>query len=52
MYSSCLLIDTFNLTLPETMYEKFVEKMVEKAQNRILGDPYDPNTNHGPQVCQ
>lgn len=38
------------LYVQETMYEKFVEKMVEKAQNRILGDPYDPKTNHGPQI--
>ncbi|KAL5257650.1 hypothetical protein ACHWQZ_G012540 [Mnemiopsis leidyi] len=35
----------------DTMYEKFVERMVQKAQqDRILGDPYDPRTNHGPQI--
>jgi len=35
----------------ETLYEKFVQRMVEKAQKeRILGDPFDPMTNHGPQI--
>ena len=38
------------LYVQEGIYEKFVERMVEKAQARVLGDPFDPKTTHGPQV--
>ena len=34
----------------EGIYEKFVKRMVEKAEARVLGDPFDPKTNHGPQI--
>lgn len=38
------------LYVQESIYDHFVERMVEKAQHRVLGDPYDPSTNHGPQI--
>ncbi|AUT01327.1 betaine-aldehyde dehydrogenase [Nostoc sp. CENA543] len=31
-------------------YDEFVAKTVEKAKNRIVGDPFDSNTQQGPQV--
>lgn len=34
----------------EGIYEEFVKKSAERAQRRILGDPFDESTDHGPQV--
>jgi aldehyde dehydrogenase (NAD+) len=34
----------------ETIYERFVEKSVTRAQRRRVGDPFDPATEQGPQV--
>jgi aldehyde dehydrogenase (NAD+) len=31
-------------------YDKFVEKSVARAKKRTVGDPFDPNTEQGPQV--
>ena len=31
-------------------YEEFVEKSVARAKKRTVGDPFDPNTEQGPQV--
>ena len=35
----------------EEIYESFVEKCRNLAQNRIVGDPWDAMTMQGPQVC-
>ncbi len=32
------------------IYDEFVAKSVELAKNRIVGDPFDPMTEQGPQV--
>lgn len=34
----------------EGIYDEFVRKSAERAQRRILGDPFDESTDHGPQV--
>ena len=34
----------------ESIYDEFVKKAVEKAQKRVIGDPFDANTQAGPQV--
>nr|GME06703.1 aldehyde dehydrogenase family 2 member C4-like [Ipomoea batatas] len=34
----------------EGIYDKFVEKVVEKAKAKVVGDPFDPNVQQGPQV--
>jgi len=31
-------------------YDEFVERSVTRARNRTVGDPFDPNTEQGPQV--
>jgi aldehyde dehydrogenase (NAD+) len=36
----------------ETIYERFVEKTIARAQKRIVGDPFDPITELGPLVDQ
>ena len=33
-------------------YDEFVEKSVERAKKRTVGDPFDKNTEQGPQVDQ
>lgn len=38
------------LFVDEKCYDEFVAKSVEKAQSRIVGDPFDSNTQQGPQV--
>ena len=35
----------------EDIYEEFVKRSVELAKKRVIGDPFDPNTEAGPQVC-
>ena len=32
------------------IYDEFVAKSVELAKKRVVGDPFDPNTEQGPQV--
>ncbi|XP_076954444.1 aldehyde dehydrogenase family 2 member C4-like [Bidens hawaiensis] len=34
----------------EGIYDKLVEKLVEKARTWVVGDPFDPSTRQGPQV--
>lgn len=34
----------------EGIYDAFVKKLVEKAKAWIVGDPFDPQVRHGPQV--
>ena len=34
----------------EAIYEKFVKKLVEKANSWVVGDPFDPRVHQGPQV--
>jgi aldehyde dehydrogenase (NAD+) len=36
----------------ETIYERFVEKTMARAQKRVVGDPFDPGTDLGPLVDQ
>lgn len=35
----------------ESIYDEFVKKAVARAQNRKVGDPFDEDTEQGPQVC-
>lgn len=32
------------------MYDEFVERSVERAKARTVGDPFDLNNEQGPQV--
>ena len=34
----------------EDIYDEFVKKTKERAQKRVVGDPYDLKTESGPQV--
>jgi aldehyde dehydrogenase (NAD+) len=36
----------------EKIYDQFVERSVARAQKRVVGDPFDPKTEQGPQVDQ
>ena len=36
----------------EKIYDQFIEKSVERARKRVVGDPFDPKTEQGPQVDQ
>ena len=36
----------------EKIYDHFVEKSVTRAGKRVVGDPFDPRTEQGPQVDQ
>jgi aldehyde dehydrogenase (NAD+) len=36
----------------EKIYDQFMEKSVERARKRVVGDPFDPRTEQGPQVDQ
>ena len=40
------------LFVQETIYDKFVETLAAKVKDRKVGDPYDPETQQGPQVDQ
>jgi len=34
----------------EKIYDEFVQRSVERAKKRVVGDPFDENTEQGPQV--
>lgn len=34
----------------EPIYDEFVRRSVERAKKRIVGSPFDPTTEQGPQV--
>jgi aldehyde dehydrogenase (NAD+) len=34
----------------DSIYDRFVEKSVARARKRIVGDPFNPKTEQGPQV--
>lgn len=34
----------------ESIYDEFVERSVERAKKRTVGDPFDLNMEQGPQV--
>lgn len=36
----------------EGIYDKVVNKLVEKAKNWTVGDPFDPTCQQGPQVMK
>uniref|UniRef100_A0A1I8JH12 aldehyde dehydrogenase (NAD(+)) n=1 Tax=Macrostomum lignano TaxID=282301 RepID=A0A1I8JH12_9PLAT len=36
----------------ESIYDKFVEMSVERAKKRLVGDPFNLNTEQGPQIDQ
>ncbi|CAN5561554.1 aldehyde dehydrogenase family protein [soil metagenome] len=40
------------LFVEESIHEKFVDRIVKKAQTQKVGDPFDPHTTQGPQVSQ
>jgi aldehyde dehydrogenase (NAD+) len=38
------------LFVEEKVHDQFVDMIVDRAKNRVLGNPFDPNTTQGPQV--
>lgn len=38
------------LFVEDKVYDEFVEKSVTRAKRRIVGDPFDPVTEQGPQI--
>lgn len=34
----------------EDIYDEFLKRSIEKAESRILGDPFDLGVDQGPQV--
>jgi aldehyde dehydrogenase (NAD+) len=38
------------LFVEQSIHQKFVDKVLDKAKNRVVGDPFDPDTEQGPQV--
>lgn len=40
------------LFVEEKVHDEFVGKLKEKVKHRRVGDPFDPNTDQGPQVDQ
>ena len=40
------------LFVEKSVHEKLVDKIMERVKTRRVGDPFDPQTTHGPQVDQ
>src|SRR5579862_6289059 len=40
------------LFVEDKVHDQFVDKMLRKAKSRKVGDPFDPDTEQGPQVSQ
>lgn len=34
----------------EGIHDKFVKRVVERAKKQVVGDPFNPEVNHGPQI--
>eukprot|EP00253_Pinus_taeda_P014415 PITA_14415 len=34
----------------EGIYDKFVKRVVERAKKQVVGDPFNPEVDHGPQI--
>lgn len=35
----------------EDIYDEFVKRSVARAKAKVIGDPFDPKNEYGPQVC-
>ncbi len=40
------------LFVEDKVYNNFVERLVKKAKNQKVGDPFDPDVTQGPQISQ
>ncbi len=40
------------LFVEESIHDEFVERIIQRAQQRVLGNPFDVETNQGPQIDQ
>ncbi len=40
------------LFVEESVHDEFVERIVQRAQQRVLGNPFDTETDQGPQIDQ
>ena len=40
------------LFVEESVHDEFVERIVQRAQQRVLGNPFDTGTDQGPQIDQ
>lgn len=40
------------LFVEESVHDEFVDRIVKRAQQRVLGNPFDVETNQGPQIDQ
>ncbi|CAI9100306.1 OLC1v1037279C1 [Oldenlandia corymbosa var. corymbosa] len=47
-----LCVSSSRILIQEGIYEELSKKLVEKAQKWVVGDPFDPRTQQGPQVNQ
>ena len=36
--------------LQEGIYDRFQKKLADRMKNWVVGDPFDPRVNQGPQV--
>ena len=45
----CCIAGT-RIFVQEPIYDEFVGKSIIRAQKRVVGDPFDENTDQGPQV--
>jgi len=45
-------IASSRIFIEESVYDQFCERAKERAEKRIVGDPFDPKTTQGPQVSQ
>ena len=41
-----------NFQVEDSVHEEFVERLVDRASQRVLGNPFDNETTQGPQVDQ
>ncbi len=38
------------ILVEDAIYDEFVERSAERAKRRVVGNPFDSNTEQGPQV--
>ena len=49
-HASQVCVAASRIFVHSKIYDQFLAKSVELAKKRVVGDPFDPNTQQGPQV--
>lgn len=50
LFQGEVCVSSSRILVQEGIYEEIAQKLVEKAKSWVVGDPFDPRAQQGPQV--